>query len=120
MTVSGRIRSAPKACVEPTCVTHRPRLVTADEIADAGHLDLHLEVNGERRQSSNTNALIFGIPKLIAYASAGYRLYPGDIIMTGTPEGVGPVVHGDTITSGVEGLGEMLVKVSNLEAPVRA
>jgi 2,4-diketo-3-deoxy-L-fuconate hydrolase len=92
-----------------------PYLVTADEIADAGRLDLHLEVNGERRQSSNTSALIFGIPKLIAYASAGYRLYPGDIIMTGTPEGVGPVVHGDTVTSGVEGLGEMEVRVSNLD-----
>jgi 2,4-didehydro-3-deoxy-L-rhamnonate hydrolase len=97
-----------------------PYLVTADEIPDPGHLDLHLEVNGERRQSSNTSALIFGIPKLIAYASAGYRLYPGDIIMTGTPEGVGPVVHGDTITSGVAGLGEMRVKVSNVEAPVGA
>jgi 2-keto-4-pentenoate hydratase/2-oxohepta-3-ene-1,7-dioic acid hydratase in catechol pathway len=97
-----------------------PYLVTADEIADAGNIGLQLEVNGERRQSSNTSALIFGIPKLIAYASAGYRLYPGDIIMTGTPEGVGPVVHGDTVTSSADGLGEMVVKVSNLEALVGA
>ena len=92
-----------------------PYLVTADEIANPGHLDLHLEVNGTRRQSSNTRALIFGIPKLIAYASAGYRLYPGDIIMTGTPEGVGPVVDGDIVTSSADGLGQMVVKVSNLE-----
>lgn len=97
-----------------------PYLVTADEIADAGNLGLQLEVNGDRRQSSNTSALIFGIPKLIAYASAGYRLYPGDIIMTGTPEGVGPVVNGDIVTSSADGLGEMVVKVSNLIAPVGA
>jgi 2,4-didehydro-3-deoxy-L-rhamnonate hydrolase len=89
-----------------------PYLVTADEIADPGQLDLKLLVNGQQRQSSNTRALIFGIPKLIAYASAGYRLYPGDVIMTGTPEGVGPVVAGDTVTSSVTGLGELTVKVS--------
>ncbi|MBR0874144.1 fumarylacetoacetate hydrolase family protein [Bradyrhizobium tropiciagri] len=88
-----------------------PYLVTADEIDDPGNLDLSLDVNGVQRQSSNTRALIFSIPKLIAYASAGYRLYPGDVIMTGTPEGVGPVVDGDLVTSSVTGLGTMQVKV---------
>lgn len=88
-----------------------PYLVTADEIADPANLDLSLSVNGTQRQSSNTKALIFGIPKLIAYASAGYRLYPGDVIMTGTPEGVGPVIDGDVVTSSVTGLGSMQVKV---------
>ncbi|QOZ30242.1 fumarylacetoacetate hydrolase family protein [Bradyrhizobium sp. CCBAU 51753] len=88
-----------------------PYLVTADEVADPGNLDLSLAVNGTQRQSSNTRALIFSIPKLIAYASAGYRLYPGDVIMTGTPEGVGPVVDGDLVTSSVTGLGTMQVRV---------
>jgi 2-keto-4-pentenoate hydratase/2-oxohepta-3-ene-1,7-dioic acid hydratase in catechol pathway len=88
-----------------------PYLVTADEIPNPADLDLSLDVNGTQRQFSNTRALIFSIPKLIAYASAGYRLYPGDIIMTGTPEGVGPVVDGDVVTSNVAGLGTMKVSV---------
>jgi 2-keto-4-pentenoate hydratase/2-oxohepta-3-ene-1,7-dioic acid hydratase in catechol pathway len=88
-----------------------PHLVTADEIVDPANLDLSLEVNGIKRQSSNTKALIFSIPKLISYASAAYRLYPGDIIMTGTPEGVGPVVDGDTITCRASDLGTMKVHV---------
>jgi 2,4-diketo-3-deoxy-L-fuconate hydrolase len=91
-----------------------PYLVTADEIGNPANLDLSLEVNGVRRQASNTAALIFNISKLIAYASSGYRLYPGDIIMTGTPEGVGPVVPGDKIRSIVTGLGEMTVTVAEM------
>jgi 2-keto-4-pentenoate hydratase/2-oxohepta-3-ene-1,7-dioic acid hydratase in catechol pathway len=91
-----------------------PYLVTADEMPDPGALDLALEVNGLSRQASNTAALIFDIPKLIAYASSGYRLYPGDIIMTGTPEGVGPVAPGDRLRSVVTGLGEMTVGVTSL------
>jgi 2,4-didehydro-3-deoxy-L-rhamnonate hydrolase len=93
-----------------------PYIVTADEIEDPGKLDLHLEVNGTRRQSSNTSSLIFNIPKLISYASAAFRLFPGDVIMTGTPEGVGPVTEGDVITSSVSELGTMNVKVSTVES----
>ena len=88
-----------------------PTLVTADEVEDPNVLDLWLDVNGRRRQSSNTRALIFDVAKLIAYASAGYRLYPGDIIMTGTPEGVGPVSDGDVLTGEVAGLGRLRVNV---------
>ena len=88
-----------------------PYLVTADEITDPSNLDLSIDVNGEKRQGSNTRALIFDIPRLIAYASAGYRLYPGDVIMTGTPEGVGPVKVGDVMTSTVTGLGRMVTPV---------
>lgn len=91
-----------------------PYLVTSDEIGDPSKLDLSLEVNGVERQSSNTSALIFNIPKLIAYASAGYRLFPGDIIMTGTPEGVGPVAPGDKVKSQATGLGEMTVGVGEI------
>ena len=88
-----------------------PWLVTADEVLDPANLDLAIEVNGERRQASNTSALIFNIPKLISYASHGYRLYPGDVIMTGTPEGVGPVRAGDVLKSTVTHLGEMTTLV---------
>jgi 2-keto-4-pentenoate hydratase/2-oxohepta-3-ene-1,7-dioic acid hydratase in catechol pathway len=88
-----------------------PWLATPDEIGDSGDLDLSLSVNGQERQRSNTKALIFDIPKLIAYASQAYRLYPGDVIMTGTPEGVGPVAKGDIMTCAVEKIGSMRVVV---------
>ncbi len=68
-------------------------------------------MNGETRQSSNTSHLIFDVPRLINYASSFYTLYPGDVIMTGTPEGVGPIAGGDTLLASVEGVGEMTVKV---------
>ena len=89
-----------------------PHVVTADEVADAGQLDFELKVNGQSRQSSNTRHLIWGVQKLIAYASKAYTLYPGDIIMTGTPEGVAPVVGGDTMHAWIEGIGEMTVAVT--------
>ena len=88
-----------------------PCVVTADEIADPNALDFWLKVNGEVRQSSNTRALIFDVDRLIEYASGAYTLYPGDVIMTGTPEGVGPVVPGDVMDCYVEGIGHMRVPV---------
>ncbi|HEX9877395.1 MAG TPA: fumarylacetoacetate hydrolase family protein [Gammaproteobacteria bacterium] len=88
-----------------------PWLVTADEIGDPGDLDLELRVNGELRQSSNTKYLIFDLPRLIEYASSFYTLYPGDILMTGTPEGVGPVRAGDVVAATIEGIGSMTVAV---------
>jgi 2-keto-4-pentenoate hydratase/2-oxohepta-3-ene-1,7-dioic acid hydratase in catechol pathway len=69
-------------------------------------------VNGQIRQSSNSRALIFDIPKLISYSSSAYRLYPGDIIMTGTPEGVGPVGRGEVMECYVERIGHMTVTVA--------
>jgi len=88
-----------------------PHLVTADEIDDPGALDLGLAVNGEMRQASNTSHLIYTIPKLIAYASAAYTLDPGDVILTGTPAGVGPVRPGDVLSAWVEGIGRMDIAV---------
>jgi 2-keto-4-pentenoate hydratase/2-oxohepta-3-ene-1,7-dioic acid hydratase in catechol pathway len=88
-----------------------PHLVTADEIADPGALELELAVNGEVRQASNTSRLIYGVAKLIAYASAAYTLDAGDVILTGTPEGVGPVRPGDTMSARIEGIGRMDVAV---------
>lgn len=97
-----------------------PIVVTADEIVDAADLDLRLTVNGTERQSSNTSKLIYGIPELIAYASSVTTLEPGDVIATGTPAGVGPIVHGDVITLTVEGVGELSVDVNGRGAIAHA
>jgi 2-keto-4-pentenoate hydratase/2-oxohepta-3-ene-1,7-dioic acid hydratase in catechol pathway len=88
-----------------------PWLVTADEIPDPGDLNLKISVNGEMRQNSNTKYLILGVPELIELASSFYTLYPGDIISTGTPEGVSPIVPGDRIVATIEKIGTMTVDV---------
>jgi 2-keto-4-pentenoate hydratase/2-oxohepta-3-ene-1,7-dioic acid hydratase in catechol pathway len=88
-----------------------PWLVTADEIPNPGDLDLGIAVNGEVRQKSNTKYMILGVPELIELASSFYTLYPGDIISTGTPEGVSPIAPGDTIVATIEKIGTMEVKV---------
>lgn len=88
-----------------------PYLVTADEIADPDSLDFGIEVNGEVRQRTNTRELICDVRDLIVRASAVYALYPGDVIMTGTPEGVSAVNPGDVMHAWIEKIGEMNVKV---------
>ena len=89
-----------------------PWLVTADEIADPSGLALRLAVNGALRQDSNTRHLIFDVPRLIEYASSMYTLHPGDVILTGTPAGVGPVHPGDVLTARVEGIGSAEIRVA--------
>ncbi len=88
-----------------------PWLVTADEIDDPGQLGIRLSVNGSLRQNSNTSDLLLGIPELIEYASSFYTLAPGDVIFSGTPEGVGPIRPGDVITAAIDGIGTMEVRV---------
>ena len=90
-----------------------PWLVTADEVPDPGKLALWTEVNGERRQNSNTGDLIFGIDEIVSYVSQFMTLLPGDVIPTGTPSGVGMgfkppkfLKPGDRVRLSVEGLGE--------------
>ena len=90
-----------------------PWLVTADEIPDPGKLALWTEVNGERRQNSNTADLIFGVDEIVSYVSQFMTLLPGDVIPTGTPSGVGMgfkppkfLKPGDRVRLSVEGLGE--------------
>jgi len=70
-----------------------------------------LRVNGDVRQQSNTRRLILGVRTLIAWASRWYTLYPGDVLMTGTPEGVGPVGPGDVMECEMEHIGAMRVTV---------
>lgn len=88
-----------------------PWLVTADEVGDPSALGFSLHVNGEPRQAANTRDMIIGVARQIAWASSVYTLHPGDIIMTGTCEGVGPVKSGDVMTAAFERIGEMTVPV---------
>jgi 2-keto-4-pentenoate hydratase/2-oxohepta-3-ene-1,7-dioic acid hydratase in catechol pathway len=89
-----------------------PWLTTADEIGNPGALNLQLFVNGECRQKSNTSDLILGVAELIELASSFYTLQPGDVILTGTPEGVSPIRPADVISASVEQLGMVTVGVS--------
>jgi acylpyruvate hydrolase len=89
-----------------------PSIVTKDEIPDPHSLDIRLTVNGEERQRSNTQNLVFNVPFLVSFLSKIMTLDPGDIILTGTPGGVGmardPQVflrHGDNVRVEIEGLG---------------
>lgn len=93
-----------------------PWLVTADDIPDPGVLDLQISVNGTVRQKSNTSYLILGVPELIELASSFYTLYPGDVIFTGTPEGVSPIQPGDEVSASVERIGTMNVRVRAADA----
>jgi 2-keto-4-pentenoate hydratase/2-oxohepta-3-ene-1,7-dioic acid hydratase in catechol pathway len=88
-----------------------PYIVTADDVPDPENLDLWLTVNGELRQKSNTSYLIYGVAKLISVYSEVMTLQPGDIIATGTPEGVGPIVPGDTVVLTIPGIGELTMPV---------
>jgi 2,4-didehydro-3-deoxy-L-rhamnonate hydrolase len=90
-----------------------PWIVTADELGDPADLELAIDVNGEPRQRANTRDLILGVPELIAFASSFYTLFPGDILLTGTPEGVGPIRAGDTMHADIERIGTMSVSVTD-------
>ena len=90
-----------------------PWLVTTDEIADPQNLAMRLEVNGKRYQDGNTGTMIFGIATLVSYISRFMTLWPGDVVTTGTPPGVGQgqkpplfLKPGDVMELAVEGLGE--------------
>lgn len=86
-------------------------ITTADEVGDPSQIDMALWVNDELRQQANTRDLIVNVPKMIALASAASTLYPGDIIATGTPAGVGPIKDGDRVRIRIDRVGEMTVPV---------
>ncbi|MDT8998680.1 fumarylacetoacetate hydrolase family protein [Paucibacter sp. APW11] len=96
-----------------------PWLVTADEIADVQQLSLWLDLNGQPQQRGSTATMVFGVAELVSYVSRFMTLYPGDLISTGTPPGVGmgvkPVprfLHpGDQLRLGIAGLGEQRLQV---------
>jgi ureidoglycolate lyase len=96
-----------------------PWFVTADEIKDPQNLAMWLDVNGQRKQTGNTNTMIFGVKKLVSYLSYMCTLVPGDVVSTGTPPGVGMGIKptaqflkaGDEMRLGIDGLGEQKQKV---------
>lgn len=92
-----------------------PVLVTTDEIPDPGVLDIACHVNGERRQASNTSDLIFPVAAIVAHCARAFRLEPGDVILTGTPSGVGVfrdpptfLRDGDEVAVEIERIGRLV------------
>lgn len=102
-----------------------PWLVTTDEADDPRNLEMFLDLNGERQQTGNTRTMIFGIAEIIAYVSRFMTLYPGDLLITGTPPGVGEgkkpdavyLKPGDVMTLGIEGLGTQRQNVVEWRRP---
>ena len=92
-----------------------PYLVTADEVADPQGLANRLWVNGELRQQANTRDMIVGVAELIELISSVLPLNPGDVIATGTPDGVGPFAPGDTLRIAIDGVGDMSLDVREAE-----
>jgi 2,4-didehydro-3-deoxy-L-rhamnonate hydrolase len=88
-----------------------PWLTTADAIPDPENLTIWLTLNGEPRQRSSTGAMTVGIAELIEIASRVYTLYPGDVLLTGSPEGVSAVQPGDRIRAGCDAIGAMTIDI---------
>lgn len=110
MTVRGQEDRSFRKSIQSYAVLG-PYVTTADEVGDPEQLDFWLKVNGKPRQQSNTSKMIFGVRRLIAWASRWYTLFPGDVIFSGTPEGVGPVGDGDVMECWIDKVGEMRVPV---------
>ncbi|GAA1835196.1 fumarylacetoacetate hydrolase family protein [Luedemannella flava] len=89
-----------------------PWIVTGLDPAD---LEVRCEVNEEVRQLGRTKDMIFDVPTLISYVSHVMTLLPGDVVLTGTPAGVSPILDGDVVSVRVEGVGELVNRVANLE-----
>ena len=87
-------------------------LVPADRIGHPDSGAIWLKINGETRQEGDLNQMIWKVPEMITYLSRLFTLQPGDIIMSGTPSGVGPVVRGDKLHGHVDGVGDLNVTVA--------
>lgn len=110
MVVRGREERVFRKAYDTFCPVG-PWIVTADEVGDPTNLEMKLWVNDEVKQHANTRDLVLDIPGMIEMASAVMTLYPGDIIASGTPAGVGVVRAGDKIRIQIERVGEMSVDV---------
>jgi fumarylpyruvate hydrolase len=86
-------------------------IVPAEQIGHPREGRIELRVNGQTRQSSDLSLLIHGVPEVIAHLSTFYHLQPGDLIYTGTPEGVGAVKPGDEIAGSIEGIGTIALTI---------
>lgn len=110
MVVRGREERVARKAYDTFCPVG-PWIVTADEVGPSDNLEMKLWVNDELRQHANTRDLVLDIPGMVEMASAVMTLYPGDIIATGTPAGVGQVKPGDIIRIRIDRVGEMSVPV---------
>jgi fumarylpyruvate hydrolase len=90
-------------------------IVPASEIGHPAAGRIELRVNGEVRQSADISQLVHKVPEIIAHLSTFYHLHPGDVIYTGTPEGVGPVSPGDALDGAIEGVGTITLKIGAAE-----
>jgi len=104
-----------------------PEIVTIDELPEFDNLSIRLKVNDEIRQDGNTKDMIFSVPRLIESLSKGLTLEPGDILLSGTPSGVGYAMepprwlsHGDVVTCEIEGIGSLSNTIRNTESSVAA
>ena len=111
MTIRGPEERSMRKSPDSYCVLG-PWLVTADEIPDPNNLSISISVNGEKRQEAHTSDLILKVGELVAWGSSFYTLHPGDVLLTGTPQGVGPVKAGDVMEATLERVGSMRVEVS--------
>ncbi len=91
------------------------KITKARDFGDVGPQGIHLSLNGNVKQDARLDDLVWKVDEIIAHLSKFYHLGPGDLIMTGTPAGVGPVVPGDKITGGIEGLAPISVKIGKLK-----
>ena len=85
--------------------------IPASEIGHPDSGSISLKVNNDQRQQGNLNQMIWKVPEMIAYLSEYFEIGAGDLIMSGTPAGVGPVVRGDVMDAAIEGIGELVVTV---------
>ena len=116
MTVRGPEQTCWRKSVDTYAVLG-PWLITADQIPNPNALDLklslrHADGSVETRQDTNTKHMVYDVPRLIEYASSMYTLHPGDILLTGTPAGVGPVVPGDVMLCEIEGVARAEMRVA--------
>ncbi|MDB5598250.1 MAG: 2-hydroxyhepta-2,4-diene,7-dioate isomerase [Xanthobacteraceae bacterium] len=88
-----------------------PWMVTSDEISDPDSLQMSLHQNGVLKQQTSTADMVKDIAALVVYASSFFTLYPGDLLYTGTPSGVGPIEAGDTLRADIDGIGAMDILV---------
>jgi 2-keto-4-pentenoate hydratase/2-oxohepta-3-ene-1,7-dioic acid hydratase in catechol pathway len=111
MTIRGPEERSLRKSPDSYCVLG-PWLATRDEIPDPGQLALSIKVNDQVRQQAHTSDLILSVAQLIEWGSSFYTLHPGDVLLTGTPQGVGPVRPGDVMTASIERIGSMRIAVS--------
>jgi 2-keto-4-pentenoate hydratase/2-oxohepta-3-ene-1,7-dioic acid hydratase in catechol pathway len=109
------VRGPEERSLRKSCDTYSvlgPWLVTPDEFGSPTNQRLLLDVDGERRQDSNTSKLVMSVAELIEMASSFYTLQAGDVLYTGTPEGVGPIKRGNVINASIDGIGSMSIHVA--------